>query len=52
MMADLEQTYFNNNPFTIQGAEPTSNLLLNEVDGMVHSLSGQLLLSSGHRQGH
>lgn len=40
LMADLEQTYYNNLPFTIQGVERMNNLLLAEVDGMVHSLSG------------
>ena len=40
LMADLEQTYYNNRPFTIQGAERTCNLLFTEVEGLVHSLSG------------
>jgi pyruvate,water dikinase len=48
LMADLEQTYYNNRPFTIQGAERTCNLLFTEVDGLVHSLSG--LSGKGHER--
>ncbi len=40
LMADLEQTYYDNRPFTIQGVERVWNLLLVEVGGLIHSLSG------------
>ncbi|MBI5550784.1 MAG: pyruvate, phosphate dikinase [Desulfobacterales bacterium] len=40
LMADLEQTYFDNRPFTIQGVERVCNQMLSEVEAMVHSLSG------------
>ncbi|MBU4055480.1 MAG: pyruvate, phosphate dikinase [Proteobacteria bacterium] len=40
LMSDLEQTYYNNRPFTMQNVERDFNRLLAEVDGMVQSLSG------------
>ena len=40
LMADLEQTYYDNRPFTIQLVERKCNRLFTEVEGMVHSLSG------------
>jgi pyruvate,water dikinase len=39
LMADIEQTYYSNRPFTIQGVEQTLNMLLSEVEGMVRSLA-------------
>ena len=45
-MSDLEQTYYNNRPFTMQNVERDFNRLLAEVDGMVQSLSG--LSSQGY----
>ncbi|MBU4319159.1 MAG: pyruvate, phosphate dikinase [Proteobacteria bacterium] len=46
LMSDLEQTYYNNRPFTMQNVERDFNRLLTEVDGMVQSLSG--LSSQGY----
>jgi pyruvate, water dikinase len=40
LMADLEQTYYDNRPFTLQFVERKCDRLISEVDGMVHSLSG------------
>ncbi|MBI5585506.1 MAG: hypothetical protein HY892_16990, partial [Deltaproteobacteria bacterium] len=38
LTADLEQTYYNNRPFTIQLVERKCDRLFTEVDGMVQSL--------------
>lgn len=40
LMADLEQTYYNNRPFTLQLVERKFNQLLTEASEMVQSLSG------------
>ncbi|MBI4774720.1 MAG: pyruvate, phosphate dikinase [Deltaproteobacteria bacterium] len=40
LMADLEQMYYDNRPFTIQFVERKRNQLFSEVDAMVQSLSG------------
>ena len=48
LMADLEQTYYDNRPFTIQLVERKSNQLLTEVAKMVRSLSGMSGKDYGH----
>jgi pyruvate, water dikinase len=40
LMADLEQIYYDNRPFTLQFVERKCDRLIDEVDGMVSSLSG------------
>lgn len=40
LMADLEQTYYDNRPFTMQMVERKCERLLSEVESMVQSLSG------------
>jgi pyruvate,water dikinase len=40
LMADLEQTYYDNRPFTMQMVERKCARLLSEVESMVQSLSG------------
>lgn len=39
-MADLEQLYYNNKPFTLQFVERKIGLLLGETEGLITSLSG------------
>jgi len=39
-MADLEQIYYNNRPFTLQFVERKIGLLLRETEGLITSLSG------------
>ncbi len=39
-MADLEQIYYNNRPFTLQFVERKIGLLLTETEGLITSLSG------------
>ncbi len=39
-MADLEQIYYNNRPFTLQFVERKIGMLLTEIDGLIASLSG------------
>ncbi len=40
LMADLEQTYYDNQPFTLQSVERKCSRLLSETDGMIQSLAG------------
>jgi pyruvate, water dikinase len=39
-MADLEQLYYNNRPFTLQFVERKIGLLLTEIEGLIACLSG------------
>ena len=39
MMADLEQLYYNNRPFTLQFVERNIGSLLSEIEGLIASLS-------------
>lgn len=39
-MADLEQIYYNNKPFTLQFVERKIGVLLTEIEGLIASLSG------------
>jgi pyruvate, water dikinase len=40
IMADLEQLYYNNQPFTLQFVERNIGSLLSEIEGLIASLSG------------
>ena len=40
LMADLEKTYYDNRPFTLQLVERKCDQLFSEVEAMVQSLSG------------
>jgi pyruvate, water dikinase len=40
IMADLEQLYYNNRPFTLQFVERNIGSLLSEIEGLIASLSG------------